>query len=66
MATIMEKDVLIEFASNGVAQMASTTTLKAKKACSTLNKLYRKLLLANPEDIDYNKTASAIKKLRNL
>lgn len=71
MSTIMEKDVLIEFAAGGVAQMArlklaNQATQETESRRQTLNKLYRKIITTQPKDIDFEKTSEEIKKLRKI
>ncbi len=63
MATVMQKDVLLEYASIGHL-LPYTKTDNMKKDSKTIGLLYHKISTTDHEDIDYQDTIKKIKKIR--
>lgn len=63
MATIMEKDVLLEYASVGHLFVGERTE-EMKEDSKAMGLLYHKISTTNYQDIDYKKTIDEIKDIR--
>ena len=63
MATIMEKDVLLEYASVGHL-LPDDEIEEMKKDSEDLGLLYHKISTTNYKDIDYEETLEKIKEIR--
>ncbi|MDN5077410.1 hypothetical protein PJV89_03830 [Aliarcobacter butzleri] len=63
MATIMEKDVLLEYASIGHL-LPDDETEEMRKDSKDMGLIYHKISTTNYKDIDYEKTLKEIKKIR--
>ncbi|MFW2567882.1 hypothetical protein [Aliarcobacter butzleri] len=63
MATIMEKDVLLEYASVGHL-LPDDEIEEMKKDSEDMGLLYHKISITNYKDIDYEETLEKIKEIR--
>lgn len=64
MATIMEKDVLLEYASVGHL-FPDIRTEEMKEDSKAMGKLYENILCEDYQNIDYKKTLEEIRLIRN-
>ena len=64
MATIMEKDVLLEFANVGHL-FPDVRTEDMKKDSKAMGKLYEEILCTDCKEIDYEKTLKKIKAIKD-
>ncbi len=64
MATIMEKDVLLEYASIGYLTAGKTVTAGMKEDLTAIGKLREDILMNSPEDIDYEFMLNKFKEIR--
>ncbi|MDH1976104.1 hypothetical protein [Aliarcobacter butzleri] len=63
MATLMEKDILLEYASVGHL-FPDIRTEEMRKDSKDMGLIYHKISTTNYKDIDYEKTLKEIKKIR--
>ncbi len=64
MATLMEKDVLLEYASIGHL-FPDVRTEEMKQDSKAMGRLHEDILCTNYKDIDYEETVKKIKALRD-
>lgn len=66
MATIPQKDVLLECASGAIAltKNCPLDDLEAKSYRDEVGKLYNKILTTQPEELNYQEELESIRKLR--
>lgn len=64
MATIMEKDVLLEYASIGYLTIGKDTTKEIEDDLSAIGQLREDILMTPPENIDYEIMLNKIKAIR--
>ncbi len=64
MATIMEKDILLEYAQLGHLTPKNTTE-EIEKDCKKMWRLRRDILKKECQDIDFDSSVNKIKELRN-
>ena len=65
MATIMEKDVLLEYAHLGHLVMDMEKTKEIDDDLTAMGALWREILGTDERDIDYQATIKRIKAIRN-
>ncbi|MDN5109545.1 hypothetical protein PJV99_05310 [Aliarcobacter butzleri] len=64
MATIMEKDVLLEYANIGHLTIGMEITKEINEDLSILGMLRENILMSVPKDINYKQSIEEIKKIR--
>ena len=63
MATLMEKDVLLEFASFG--WLIKDDTQESEKDLQAMGELWNEILMTEPKNLDYQAMIEKIKTLRS-
>ena len=63
MATLMEKDVLLEYASFG--WLIKDDTQESEKALQAMGELWNEILMTEPKNLDYQAMIEKIKTLRS-
>ena len=63
MATLMEKDVLLEYASFG--WLIKDDTQESEKDLQAMGELWNEILMTEPKNLDYQAMIEKIKTLRN-
>lgn len=64
MATIMEKDVLLEYASIGFLTIGKDITKEIEEDLTAIGRLREDILMTSPENIDYETMLNKIKAIR--
>ena len=64
MATYMEKDVLLEYASIGYL-LPDEETEEMKEDSKTMGKLWHRIMKSEPQDINYQETLKEIKAIKD-